>query len=144
MSCSDPSSPGISPSLSPALSAAAPGWPAALRCFCADGSYPADSQCTPTAGCLDCAEPGNDRQKRKTEKIVWHCVISELFVVRDCVCGAVCSHWLDLSPFPVPWFGWSRTYSSSAPSPSPAGESSPSAVAAHTETPTVSIAIILL
>lgn len=50
--------PGSSPSLSPGPFAAAPGWPAALQCVYADGSYPADSRCTPTAGCRDYAEPG--------------------------------------------------------------------------------------
>lgn len=56
-SCSAASAPGSCPALSPAPSAAAPGWPAARRCACADGSCPAGSRCTPAAGCRDCAGP---------------------------------------------------------------------------------------
>lgn len=51
------SAPCSCPSLSPALSAAALDWPEALRCVYAGGSCPIGSQYTPTAGCLDCAEP---------------------------------------------------------------------------------------
>lgn len=61
--CSAPFALGSYPSLSPAPSAAAPGWPAALQCAYADGSYPADSQCTPTAGCLDFVEPGKKNKR---------------------------------------------------------------------------------
>lgn len=64
--CSAPSAPGSSPSLSPAPSAAAPRWLAAQQCVCADGSYPADSLCTPTAGCLDYAEPDKKMKKRRS------------------------------------------------------------------------------